>query len=50
MMEGSGISEGKKRIRAKIRGYLMVVAIIVSLMTLGTPVIAGGDQGGLPRN
>ncbi|WP_342420524.1 discoidin domain-containing protein [Paenibacillus sp. FSL E2-0178] len=26
----------------------MVVAIIVSLMTLGTPVIAGGDQGGTP--
>jgi uncharacterized repeat protein (TIGR02543 family) len=48
MMEGSGLSQGKNRITAKIRGYLMVVAIIVSLMTLGTPVIAGGDQGGTP--
>ncbi|MFX3631754.1 MAG: discoidin domain-containing protein [Candidatus Pristimantibacillus sp.] len=47
-MEGSGLSQGKKRITANIRGYLMVAAIIVSLMTLGVPAIAGGDQGGTP--
>ena len=48
MMEGSGRSQAKKRITAKIRGYLVVVAIIVSLMTLGATAIAGGDQGGTP--
>ncbi|MEK4509178.1 discoidin domain-containing protein [Paenibacillus sp. FSL K6-2524] len=46
MMEGSGLSRGKKRIKARIRGHLMVAAIIVSLLTFGSSSFAGGDQGG----
>ncbi|WP_138754451.1 discoidin domain-containing protein [Paenibacillus sinopodophylli] len=45
MMKGSGLSKGSKRVTAKIRGYLMVIAIILSLMTAGVPAYAGGDTG-----
>jgi uncharacterized repeat protein (TIGR02543 family) len=45
MMEGPGVKQGNKRIRAMIRGYLMVLAIIVSFMTAGAPAFAGTDLG-----
>jgi len=45
MMERSRISQGKKRITAKIRGFFMAVTLVVSLMTIGSPAFAGGDPG-----
>lgn len=44
MMKGSGIRQGKKRITAKIRGYLLAVAVIVSLMAFGSSAFAGLDS------
>jgi uncharacterized repeat protein (TIGR02543 family) len=49
MMEGSGLSRGKKRMIARIRGHLIVAVIIVSLMTFGSSSFAGLDVGG-PSN
>lgn len=41
-MEGSGLRAGKKGIiKVQIRGYLLALALIVSLMTAGSPVFAG---------
>ncbi|MNI03262.1 F5/8 type C domain protein [compost metagenome] len=45
-MEGLGLSRGKKRMIARIRGHLMVAAIIVSLLTFGSSSFAGLDQEG----
>ncbi len=47
MMGRSRLSQGKKRITGKIRGYLMVVAIMLSLMAAGVPAYAGGDDGNI---
>ncbi|CAM4510275.1 discoidin domain-containing protein [Paenibacillus endophyticus] len=48
MMEGSGLRKGSKRITTRIRGYFMVVAIILSLLTAGVPAYAGLDDGTTP--
>ncbi|WP_337103808.1 discoidin domain-containing protein [Paenibacillus sp. YIM B09110] len=48
MMKGTEIRQGKKRFKAKIRGYFILLTIIASLMTLAAPVFAGLDTGPNP--
>lgn len=44
-MEGSELCAGREKIIARIRGSLLVLTLILSLMTAGLPVFAGTDQG-----
>src|SRR5262249_2954713 len=44
-MERSGSRKETKRIIARLRSYLLVAAIIMSVMTFGAPAFAGLDEG-----
>ncbi|MGO4547780.1 discoidin domain-containing protein [Paenibacillus sp. 2TAB23] len=44
-MEGSALRKGSKRITAKTRGFIIALAIILSLITAGVPAYAGLDDG-----